>query len=208
MPDFERRVFDFREHREYAPHLVSEESRVVEGYAIVFNQESRVQYDKASRKTFIEVIEPRAVTIDFLNAQDIKLNFNHNNDYILGRSCFGGGTLTFEIDEYGVKFRCELPNTTTGNDVLELIKRGDVWGCSFAFTYDKDGVVDEKRGGKNYRTIVKFGGIYDFAIVVDPAYWGTFAGVVATRAYSEPPAPEVGIPATQEMELLKLRGLL
>lgn len=190
MPEsIERLIFDFRtEHREMAPHLVEGSERTVTGYAIVFNQESRTMVDKASRKSFVEIIEPRAVSMDFLNAQDIKLNFNHDNARLLARSLFGGGTLKFEIDEYGVCFEAELPDTTTGNDVLELIKRGDVWGCSFAFQYAKDGVTDEKRGGRNIRTVCKFAAIHDFAIVVDPAYWGTL--VVSARSFEvadEPP---------------------
>lgn len=190
MPEsIERLIFDFRtEHREMAPHLVEGSERTVTGYAIVFNQESRTMVDKASRKSFVEIIEPRAVSMDFLNAQDIKLNFNHDNARLLARSLFGGGTLKFEIDEYGVRFEAELPDTTTGNDVLELIKRGDVWGCSFAFQYAKDGVTDEKRGGRNIRTVCKFAAIHDFAIVVDPAYWGTL--VVSSRSFEvadEPP---------------------
>ena len=183
MPEsIERLIFDFRtQHREMAPHLVEGTARTVAGYSIVFNQESRVMVDKASRKSFVEIVEPRAVSMDFLNAQDIKLNFNHDNARLLARSLFGGGTLKFEIDEYGVRFETELPDTTTGNDVLELIKRGDVWGCSFAFQYAKDGVTDEKRGGRNIRTVCKFAAIHDFAIVVDPAYWGTL--VVSARSF-------------------------
>ena len=183
MPEsIERLIFDFRtQHREMAPHLVEGTERTVAGYSIVFNQESRVMVDKASRKSFVEIVEPRAVSMDFLNAQDIKLNFNHDNARLLARSLFGGGTLKFEIDEYGVRFETELPDTTTGNDVLELIKRGDVWGCSFAFQYAKDGVTDEKRGGRNIRTVCKFAAIHDFAIVVDPAYWGTL--VVSARSF-------------------------
>ena len=183
MPEnIERLIFDFRtEHREMAPHLVEGTERTIAGYSVVFNQESRVLVDKASRKSFVEIIEPRAVSLDFLNAQDIKLNFNHDNSRLLARSLFGVGTLKFEIDEYGVRFETELPNTTNGNDVLELIKRGDVWGCSFAFQYAKDGVTDEKRGGRNIRTVCKFAAIHDFAIVVDPAYFGTF--VVSSRSF-------------------------
>lgn len=183
MPEnIERLIFDFRtEHREMAPHLVEGTERTIAGYSVVFNQESRVLVDKASRKSFVEIIEPRAVSLDFLNAQDIKLNFNHDNSRLLARSLFGVGTLKFEIDEYGVRFETELPNTTNGNDVLELIKRGDVWGCSFAFQYAKDGVTDAKRGGRNIRTVCKFAAIHDFAIVVDPAYFGTF--VVSSRSF-------------------------
>ena len=205
----ERRVFDFSEHPDLAPRIDgSDDSRVIIGYAIVFNQNSRVLYDKASRSAFTEVIERGAVNIDFLNAQDIKLNFNHNNDHILGRSMAGHGTLSYEIDDYGVRFRCELPNTSVGNDVLEMIRRGDVSGCSFAFTYAKDGFRDEKKGGEKYRTVTRFGSIDDFAIVVDPAYWGTF---VCTRAFQEPSAADdkpAGMPAGQRMELLRLQGIL
>ena len=179
----ERRIYDFSgaENREFAPHLADENSRVVTGYAIVFNQRSRVLYDKIQRKYFTEVIDPRAVTLSFLNQQDIKFNYNHDNNMLLGRSLFGDGSLKFEVDEYGVRYTVELPNTSTGNDVLELIKRGDVFGCSFAFTYAKDGVRDEKIDGKNQRTVIRMDSVHDFSIVVDPAYLGTY--VVSQRAF-------------------------
>lgn len=195
----EIRVFDFsKEHREYAPHLVESESgRAVEGYAIVFNQRSRVLYDAKKKRSFVEVIEPRAVTKDFLDGMDIKLLFNHDSNYLLGRSIFGAGSLSYEIDEYGVRYHCELPNTTDGNNVLELIKRGDIFGCSFAFTYDKDGVVDKKDAGENLRTIIKFASISDFSIVVDPAYWGTF---VCARAFEEPAHEPDRKPFTADLE--------
>lgn len=181
----EIRVYDFsREHREMAPRVRDEEgSRVVEGYAIVFNQRSRVMYDKAARKTFIEIIEPRAVTREFLDQCDIKFLFNHDSDYILGRSIFGGGTLKYEIDEYGVRYSCEIPRTSQGDMVLEAIRRGDVFGCSFAFQYSPDGIVDSKKNAENIRTIIAFANISDFSVVVDPAYWGTY---VTERAFVEP----------------------
>ena len=69
----EVRFYDFSkaENREYAPHLADKEGRVVTGYAIVFNQKSRVLYDKTQRKYFTEVIDPRAVTMAFQINQDI-----------------------------------------------------------------------------------------------------------------------------------------
>lgn len=179
----ERRIYDFSgaANREFAPHLTEENSRTVTGYAIVFNQRSRVLYDKTQRKYFTEVIDPRAVTMAFLNNQDIKFNYNHDNNMLLGRSLYGDGSLKFEVDEYGVRYTVELPNTSTGNDVLELIKRGDVFGCSFAFTYAKDGIRDEKVDGKNLRTVIRMESVHDFSIVVDPAYLGTY--VVSQRAF-------------------------
>jgi HK97 family phage prohead protease len=201
----EIRFYDFRkENREYAPHLAEENSRIVEGYAIVFNQQSRQLYDKASKKVFTEIIDPRAVTKAFLDDQDVKMLYNHSNDMLLARSTFGYGTLNYEIDEYGVKYRFEMPNTTVGNDVLELIRRGDVWGCSFAFSYAKDGVRDEKRNGQNFRTVIQMASIDDFSIVVDPAYLGTY---VTTREFSapeeEPKADMAGVMAV-ELEMLNM----
>ncbi len=205
----EIRVYDFsREHREFAPRVRDEEgSRVVEGYSIVFNQRSRVLYDKAAKKSFVEVIEPRAVTREFLDNCDIKFLFNHDVNRILGRSTFGAGTLSYEIDEYGVRYSCELPNTDEADGVLEAIRRGDVFGCSFAFQYDKDGVIDAKVGNENIRTIIKFARISDFSIVVDPAYWGTF---VTERAFQEPAQqeePKNGFSAALEQELLEISNL-
>lgn len=203
----EIRVFDFsREHREFAPHLVEgEDSRRVEGYAIVFNQRSRVLYDREKKKFFVEVIEPRAITKELLDSCDIKFLFNHDNNHILGRSTYGYGTLSYEIDDYGVKFSIELPHSSDGNDVLELVRRGDVFGCSFAFTYDKDGVVDVRKNGENLRTIIKFASISDFSIVVDPAYWGTY---VSSRAFVEPEEDKVSrFPAALEAELESLKSI-
>lgn len=196
----EIRFYDFRkENREYAPHLAEENSRIVEGYAIVFNQQSRQLYDKASKKVFTEIIDPRAVTKTFLDDQDVKMLYNHSNDMLLARSTYGYGTLNYEIDEYGVKYRFEMPNTTVGNDVLELIRRGDVWGCSFAFSYAKDGVRDEKRNGHNFRTVIQMASIDDFSIVVDPAYLGTY---VTTREFSAPEEePKVDMAGVMAVEL-------
>lgn len=194
--------YDFsKENREYAPHLAEDNSRVVEGYAIVFNQYSRKLMDRASKKVFTETIDPRAVTKAFLDEQDVKMLFNHSNDMLLARSTYGHGTLSYEIDDYGVKYRFEMPNTTTGNDVLEMIRRGDVFGCSFAFTYAKDGIRDEKKNGQNFRTVIKMASIDDFSIVVDPAYLGTY---VSTREFSAPDEEVINMGDVLDVELTML----
>lgn len=211
----EVRTFDFsaEESRALAPRL-ADDGNTVEGYAIVFNQLSRQLYDRATRKTFTEVIEPRAVSIAFLDTQDIKLNYNHDNTQLLGRSRSGNGTLSYEIDEYGVRYRCELPDTTLGRDVRELIRRGDLFGCSFAFTYDPAGVRDERKDGRNLRTVSSFGSISDFSIVCDPAYYGT---MVSTRDFDAPeeekpapveePVPEPPAPDPKEVNAASIRTL-
>ena len=201
----EIRCYDFsKESREYAPHLAEENSRIVEGYAIVFNQPSRRLYDKASKKVFTETIDPRAITKAFLDDQDIKMLFNHSNDMLLARSSYGYGTLSYEIDEYGVKYRFEMPNTTLGNDLLEHIRRGNISGCSFAFAYAKDGIRDERKNGQNYRTVIQMASVDDFSIVVDPAYMGTY---VCTREFSAPddePVEDMAAKLDVELAMLEM----
>lgn len=204
----EVRYYDFsKKNRAFAPHVAEENSRIVEGYAIVFNQQSRKLYDRASKKVFTEVIDPRAITNAFLAEQDIKMLYNHSNDMLLARSTFGIGTLAYEVDEYGVKYRFEMPNTTVGNDVLELIRRGDVFGCSFAFSYAKDGVRDEKKNGQNYRTVIQMASIDDFSIVVDPAYLGTYVCTREFHAPEEEPAVDMSGKMAVEMAMFELENL-
>lgn len=201
----EVRFYDFSkaENREYAPKITDESKRLVEGYSIVFNQKSRVLYDRTQRKSFIEIIDPRAVTKSFLDQQDIKMVYNHSNDALMARSIYGIGSMAYSVDEYGVKYSFEMPNTTVGNDVLELIRRGDVFGCSFAFTYAKDGVRDEKVDGQNLRTVIKMDSIHDFSIVVDPAYLGTY--VVSQRAFEDVVDNDnEGCPAEIDMALTEI----
>ena len=156
-----------------APHVVGD-GRIIEGYAIVFNQESRVMYDKERKKFFVEVIEPRAVTEEFLRGCDIKLLVNHNKERLLARSFRGVGSLEYEIDEYGVKYRTEAARDAEGDAVLEHIRRGDYFGSSFVFYDARDGVSYSKLDDDTYkRTVSKFANITDFAIVSDPAYFGT-----------------------------------
>ena len=193
-----------------APKVVGEEgSRTVEGYAIVFNQDSRMLYDRQRKRYFVERIEPRAVSEAFLRACDIKMNRNHNDDMLLARSRYGEGSLKFKIDEYGVRYSFEMPNTTAGNDTLESIRRGDLFGSSFRFSDSKDGVRYERMkdgSGTLLRTISKFGGIYDFSIVTDPAYYGTNVSARSFEGMPDPDLAPVSWGPAEELMLIDIEG--
>lgn len=155
-------------------------SRVIEGYAVRFNTPSEAFYDDGE-VSIREIIEPSAITRDLLDHSDIKLTLFHDSQLLLARSENGAGTLAYEVDESGVKFRCELPNTVDGDKALELVRRGDLWGCSFAFSTrysDRDFVERSVAYGEDghkdvtYR-VKRMTGIYDFSIVGDPAYRDT-----------------------------------
>lgn len=151
--------------------------RTIEGYSIVFGQPSVVLgYD--GKREVREVIAPEAVSAEFLDGQDIKMTMFHDRQLILARSNKGSGTLSYEVDGRGVRFSFEAPATADGDKALELVRRGDLSGCSFAFsTYygDEDYVTSEtdREVGVTTFTVRRMLGVYDFTIAADPAYPST-----------------------------------
>lgn len=154
-------------------------SRVITGYAILFDSPSEPLWSDEESEAR-EIIDRGAVTRELLDGQDIRMTMFHNNQLILARSKNGAGTLSYQVDEKGVSFEFEAPATVDGDKALELVRRGDISGCSFAFStryYDPDfvertSVVGNGRMHITYRvkTIVS---VYDFTLTVDPAYSDT-----------------------------------
>lgn len=139
------------------------ESRKVSGYAAVFEEKTTIAgwYEEhIARGAFDDCDFSRCV-----------LNFNHNDNNLLAR--VSSGTLKLEVDQKGLRFEAELPNTTVANDVLELIRRGDITGCSFAFVVRKSSwewLSDEDPAKLDQRTIEKISDVYDVSVVTHPAY--------------------------------------
>lgn len=153
------------------PHLT--------GYAIVFDSKSVTLYSDAD-ETIREVIAPEAVTRELLDRSDIVMTMFHDNSLILARSAAGKGTLHYDIDEHGVKFDFEPPATADGKKAIELVRRGDIAGCSFAFSTDyldrkKVEISRQMEGGKTATTytVREIEGIYDFTLTPHPAYPST-----------------------------------
>lgn len=157
-------------------------SRTIEGYAIVFGVESRILSDYWDN--YREIIEPGAITEERLKEMDIKMTMYHNREKILARSTNGEGTLKLTVDDVGVKYSFEAPNTVDGDTALELVKRGDLSGSSFMFWTDERNVNYERRSDDiMLRRVKTIGMIYDMTIAADPAYEQTT--VEAREAYSK-----------------------
>ena len=168
-------------------------SRTIVGRAILFNVPSRPLWADEEEEA-VEVIAPEAITREILDACDIKMTMFHDRQLILARSKQGQGTLTYDVDEKGVTFAFEAPNTVDGDKALELVRRGDLAGCSFMFSthYWDEGFVSrsvEIRDRKSYitYTVRQVTGIYDFTLAADPFYEGT---EVDTREIREASKPE------------------
>lgn len=167
---------DELEIRSVAEKILVNDEGIISGYAIVYDVESRILADFEGE--FVEVIKPGAVDEALLSRSDIKALYNHNRDDLLARYTEGSGTLSLVPDEKGLFFSFSAPKTTLGDDVRELVKRGDLRGCSFAFTVNPADVEYHKRAdGRPLRVIKKIASLHDISIVVDPAYIQTSVDV-------------------------------
>lgn len=151
------------------------ESRTITGRAIVFNAESEVLDDWGER--FREVILPEAVTMEFLNTQDVKMNMLHERELTIARCNKGQGSLRMAVDEQGVTFEFEAPNCDLGDRCLEMVRRGDYSGCSFEF-YPKDYEVERTKGADGKDEVIIRHKSFEFlealTIGMSPAYRQTY----------------------------------
>ena len=150
-----------KETRNFNVSLDSD-SRILSGYAAVFNSESK------DLGGFTEMISPTAFE-GVIERSDVFAVLDHDRNKVLARSKMGKGSLELNIDEKGLQFRFESPNTTLGNDVLSMVKRGDLTDASFCFTVE-DESWQKREDGSYLRTINKIGDLFDVAICYNGAY--------------------------------------
>ena len=165
-----------KEQRSLTSELtVSPDSRLVEGYALLFNTESK------DLGGWVETIEPTSL-VGVIEKSDVFCVLDHKDDRgILARSKNGYGSLILAVDDLGLRYLFEAPKTALGDELLEYLKRGDITGSSFAFSVAKDS-WENLPDGRSKRTIKQFEILYDVSPVFNPAYTDT---TVAKRSMEE-----------------------
>jgi phage prohead protease, HK97 family len=161
-----------------APHILRAEdgsdTRTIEGYAIVFNQRSQLLCDWEVYRMVEEIIPPSAVSASMLAGCNIVADLEHDQSRMLARNNKGSGTLTLTLDDKGLMYRFDAPHTADGDYALEMVRRGDLFGSSFAYSTDEQvNVTYTKDGDTLVRNVNKIDAIYDVAIVANPAYLQT-----------------------------------
>lgn len=146
---------------------------VITGYAAVFETESR------NLGGFIETIHRRAFDRVLAKKPDVVGVYNHDKNFLLGRT--GNGTMTLTVDDYGLRYSILPPATRA--DVVESVQRGDVVGSSFAFrTSESNGDVWSRGAdGIRRRQILEIDLLDDVGPVVRPAY-DSSSVIVSRRA--------------------------
>jgi len=164
----EEKSFDMKDNKEIRVFTAKCEVRKddesedyrVSGYAALFDHESR---DLGFRETISRD------AFDGRLEDNVILTYNHDMNAILDRN--QGGTLKLSLDERGLKYDGTLPNTSTGNDVAELMRRGLLYESSFAFTVEDDEWTQD--GDVHKRNIKKVARLFDVSIVGVGAYSNT-----------------------------------
>jgi HK97 family phage prohead protease len=143
----------------------AEGKMTLEGYAIIFNQETLIGNEEHG---FMESIDHRALQ----NAQmkDVPMKYNHMDSFlIIART--KNKSLTLSVDNIGLKVQAELVDTQSNQDIYKMVRSGLLDKMSFAFTVEEQSW--NKEGKIPKRTITKIGRLYDVSVVDTPAYDST-----------------------------------
>jgi hypothetical protein len=163
----------------------------ISGYAAVFNQLSD---DLGGWR---EIVAPGAFTASLQAGRDVRALFNHDPNYVLGRT--KSGTLSLAEDDLGLAFRAILPGARWAQDLAESMARGDIDQCSFAFyaTRDEWATLD----GAPVRKLIEVE-LVDVSVVTVPAYPQTIAQVRAAleRAQNDSEAASQAAAASAAVE--------
>jgi len=144
------------------------EERKIIGIASSLNR----SYDMGS---FDEEIDMDAFNdADFSEAAAL---FNHDQNIVLGR--VKNNTLQIKRDGNSLVYTIDPPETNAAEDVMKLIKRGDIYQSSFAFSLKENGDNWQMKEGRMKRIITRIDKVYDVSPVTYPANPNT---IVAARS--------------------------
>jgi hypothetical protein len=138
------------------------------GYASVFNSPSE------DLGGFIEYVAPGAFKRSLQSRNEVKLLWNHDSGEPL--ASLRGGTMQLVEDNRGLKVTAQLPNTTRGRDIAELLRTKVIDSMSFGFNVIKD---SWSTNGQT-RTLESVR-LFEVSIVSFPAYEATTAQVRSSQ---------------------------
>jgi len=144
----------------------------IAGYSIIWDTPS-------TNLPYTEIIHKGA--LDGVNLSDVLALYNHDFANVLGR--VSAGTLKLNVDDRGLHYVMDIPDTTLGHDVYTNIKNGNLKGLSFRFTIANGGEQWKQINGQPTRVISKIATMREISVVSFPAYDDT--SIEVTRSFKE-----------------------
>ena len=135
------------------------DSNKIGGYAARFNELSE------NLGGYQEIIRPSAFKKTLGENADVRCLIDHESRYVLGRT--EAGTLRLWTDANGLRFECDMPDTSYAKDLQASIGRGDINQCSFGFSISKGG--DKWNSTNTLREVLECR-LFDVSVVTYPAY--------------------------------------
>ena len=143
----------------------------IEGVAIVYNKPSQDM-------GFIEYVSPHA--LEGVDLSQLLLLYSHDYQNVL--ASIQSGTLKVDNQPDGLHFVAELPNTSLGNDVAELVSTKRVGGMSFGFQIADGGDQWKQQGNTAVHIVNQISSMSEISITPIPAYQETQVSTQVQRS--------------------------
>jgi HK97 family phage prohead protease len=176
--------------------------KTVSGCAVVYNSQTNIA------GLWTERFLPGAFRSTLSANADVLALYSHALERLLGRR--SSGTLRLTDDDQGLKVEIDLPDTTDGRDVAELVGRGDLKGMSFGFIATQQEWDDTTTPPT--RTIIQ-ADLFEVTVTADPQYEDTEIGLrdmqraQTDRATSARQANRTGYALRKAQHDHRIRGL-
>jgi HK97 family phage prohead protease len=147
---------------------------LIEGYGAVFYRAGDPGTEYRLLPNLVERIRPTAFD-RALREDDVRALKNHDPNLLLGRT--SAGTLKLRVDEIGLGYEIDTPDTTVGRDTAAEVGRRDLQGSSFSFLTENEDDVEYARESDIFIVWINNIRMFDVGPVTFPAYEGTTTGV-------------------------------
>jgi hypothetical protein len=197
VPDLETRAFG----QLVEVRKSDDGKKTLKGYALRFGQRYDMGY-------FTEEIAREALS--GADMKDVRALLNHDPNVVLGRTT--SGTLRLNVDDKGLAYEIDLPDTQAARDLAISVERGDITQSSWGFTlrYDDDTAGDEwtRENGKDHRKIKAVKRVFDVSPVTFPANPGTEVAKRSLERVKEQEQAETNKQEIENMRSAQIRVLL
>lgn len=144
----------------------------VRGYAAVFYRADNPGTEYWLFKDLVERVGKQAFDRAIQEKDDARALFNHDPNQVMGR--LSAGTLRLKVDDIGLGYEFDLPDSPNGKNLETSLERKDVTGSSFAFDLLAAQYSEERDFYVREMLDVR---LYDVGPVTFPAYSAATAGI-------------------------------